>query len=154
MKLLKIICVFLFSAFFLSAAAQERGIDSLFREYAGKKGYTSVVYGSRMLKMMGDGASVQVKELLYNIDVIRIISTETFGRDLRDEALGIADDSSYELVSEVKDDEVSTSFFFREEPCGKSSFLMVTFSGTASAVLDVYGKFDVRDISKLSAITG
>ena len=154
MKLSKIILVFLFSAQFLSAASQERGIDSLFREHAGKKGYASVVYGSRILKMMGEGASVQVKELLDNIDVIRIISTEVFSGDLRDEAVGIAGSGCYELISEVTDDAVSTSFFFKEEPDGKSSFLMVTFSGTVSAVLDVYGKFDVRDISKLSAITG
>ena len=77
-----------------------------------KKGYTSVTYGSRMLKMMQDGASAQLRRLLENIDVIRIISTEEFPAELEKQAQETAADDCYELVSEVGSGEVSTAFFF------------------------------------------
>ena len=122
-RLIQFLCTAaLLAASALSVSARERGIDSLFSAHSGEKGYTSVTYGSRMLKMMQDGASAQLRRLLENIDVIRIIST-------------------------------STAFFFKEECGDKSSFMMITSDSRSTAVLDIYGVFDIKDISSLSALT-
>ena len=106
-----------------------------------------------MLKMMQDGASAQLRRLLENIDVIRIISTEEFPAELEKQAQETAADDCYELVSEVGSGEVSTAFFFKEECGDKSSFMMITSDSRSTAVLDIYGVFDIKDISSLSALT-
>jgi len=153
-RLIQFLCTAaLLAASALSVSARERGIDSLFSAHSGEKGYTSVTYGSRMLKMMQDGASAQLRRLLENIDVIRIISTEEFPAELEKQAQETAADDCYELVSEVGSGDVSTAFFFKEECGDKSSFMMITSDSRSTAVLDIYGIFDIKDISSLSALT-
>ena len=135
------------------AAAQERAVDTLFSRYTRAEGFTSVTYGNKMLEMMKDGASCELQELLDGIDVIRIISTgEQSGKELSSEAREMAVSAGYGLVSEVSGNEHSAAFFFKDESCGMSSFLMVSETPDGTAVLDIYGIFDIKDISKLSGI--
>lgn len=135
------------------AAAQERAVDSLFTRYTRAEGYTSVIYGKKMLEMMKDGASTGLQALLDGIEVIRIISCRDAQHStLASEAAEAAENGHYELVSQVNRDGSSSAFYFKDDPCGKSSFLMVSVSDGKEAVLDIYGVFDIKDISRLSAI--
>ena len=156
MKMKKTVCtIFLFAAVMVScglAAAQDRGIDSLYERFSGKSGYTSVTYGSRMLRMMKEGGSEQLQGLLDNLDVIRAISTSKFCRELETSARDVAEKDSYELVSEVRDGGCYSAFYFKDEPSGKSSFIMIVADSKSATVLDIYGRFEINEISRLMIV--
>lgn len=136
----------------LPAIGQDRQIDSLFSVHVKEKGYTSVIYGRKMLEIMKDNSSCELRQLLDDINVIRIISSPTFVEQLREEAVEVAEHSCYELISMTRDDVRSAAFYFKQEPDGSSSFLMVSTDLEGTAVLDINGIFDVKDISRLSEI--
>ena len=76
-----------------------------------------------------------------------------YAAELERQAQETAADDCYELVSEVGSGDVSTAFFFKEECGDKSSFMMITSDSRSTAVLDIYGIFDIKDISSLTALT-
>ncbi|MBR2064557.1 MAG: DUF4252 domain-containing protein [Bacteroidales bacterium] len=140
--------------FILLPMAMSAQISSFFERYNGQQGYQSIVYGKRMLDMMKDNASPDVKSLLDRISSIRIISCDR--QD--DHIVGIArrnvvgDD--YEVISQIKEDG-SSSYFYIKEKGRKSkdvSFVMIVSGPKGSAVMEIVGEFDVKDISKLSVI--
>ena len=154
----KTICsIFLLAAVLMScmsAAAQGRGMDRLYGEFSGKEGYTSVTYGSRMLRMMKEGGSKQLQDLLDNIEVIRVISTVGFCDELETSAKCAVVKDSYELISEVREGDRCNAFYFKDEPSGNSSFLMIAADGRSVTVLDIYGRFEVNEISMLAVVPG
>lgn len=156
MKMRKTVCtIFLYVAVMAScglAAAQDHGIDSLYERFSGESGYTSVTYGSRMLKMMKEGGSEQLQGLLDNLDVIRVISTSKFCRELETSARRVVEKDCYELISEVRDGGCYSAFYFKDEPSGKSSFIMIVADRKSATVLDIYGKFEVNEISRLMVV--
>lgn len=135
-----------------AATAQERPADSIFGRFSGEKGYTSVNYGKKMLAMMKDGASDELSALLDKIELIRIISSESNGATLSQQAYATAENGGYELISSVTKEDTDTSFLLRDEPDGRLSLLMISLAAGKCVVLDIYGIFDVRDISRLSTI--
>lgn len=130
---------------------QDRPVDTLFGAHAGESGYTSVTYGSKMLGMMKKDADKKLAELLDGIKIIRMISGSP-EHPLRDEARAIAKKAGYELISAIDENGSSTAFYFKEESGYRSSFLMITSGDKGDTVLDIYGKFDIRDISRLSVM--
>lgn len=137
----------------LSMHCQDRDTDSLFSRYSGKEGYSSVTYGKKMLEIMRKNASPDVARVLEGIAQIRIISGSGDGQSsLYDEACGITRNGGYGLISEIAESGTTTSFFIREEDGDMSSFLMISRSAGKDTVLDIYGVFDIQDISKLAAI--
>lgn len=156
MKYIGIISVILISFLKMQGAplmAQERDVDSIFDRHAGQSGYTSVTYGRKMLEMMKRNSSAEASEVISGLEVIRILTCkgEKSGA-LLEEAGNTARTYGYELISQVGEDTVSTAFFFKDESKGKSSFLMVSGSPEETTVLDIYGEFDIRDISRISSI--
>lgn len=137
----------------LAIYSKERDTDTLFSRYSGKEGYSSVTYGKKMLEIMKKNASPDVARILEGIVEIRIISGSGTGQpSLYDEACGITANGGYGLISEIAESGTSTSFFIREEDGDMSSFLMISRSDGKETVLDIYGVFDIQDISKLAAI--
>ena len=59
----------------ISLSAQSP-MNDFFEDHSGAQGYQTIIYGKRMLDMMKDGASPDVKSLLNRISSIRIISTK------------------------------------------------------------------------------
>ena len=88
----------------------QSGLDDFFANYSKTQGYQTIIYGKRMLEMMKEDASPDVKSLLDRIKTIRI------GRS-----------------KEV-------------------SFVMIASSSQGTAVMEIIGDFDVKDISRLSVI--
>lgn len=135
--------------------AQTSTFDSVFDEFSGEKGYQSVIYGKKMLSMLKEDASNDVRKLLDGIRMIRIISHKGDNRsNLCDSALDKARSKDYELISRM-DKEDSSSWFFLQEPDRRDqmmSFVMITSSTENSVVLEIIGRFDVKDISRLSVI--
>ena len=131
----------------------QTSMDDIYDDYAGKKGYQSVVYGKKMITMMKDNASSDVRRLLNGITMIRIISHEGPETALYDDARKIVREE-YDLVSRM-DEEGSSSLFYLYETDDEDddmSFVMIASGPESKVVLEIIGRFDVKDISKLSII--
>ena len=131
--------------------------DELFSGYSGKKGFTSISYSGKMLTMITvRGEDPELSDLVGNIDLIRILIEENpesgqgvfFLRDLAKlERAGT-------LVSSVNESGKDIRFYFKRDKDGSSCFLMVSRNQGKVTVLNILGKFDVKDIKKLSAVSG
>ena len=133
--------------------AQPSELDEIYEEYVGKKGYESYVYGKRMISMIQENASDDVRKLLAGIDMIRIISTAGDEGSLRSDVLeAIKDD--YELISRMDEGGASSRFYLYDtgDKRYRMSFVMVSSTSDSCIILEIIGKFDVKDISRLSAI--
>ena len=135
--------------------AQTSTFDKVFDEFCGEKGYQSVVYGKKMISMLKEEASNEVRKLLDGIRMIRIVSHKGDDkRNLCDSALDRARKKDYELISRM-DEGSNSSWFFLQEPEKRDdmmSLVMITVSPENSVVLEIIGRFDVKDISRLSVI--
>ncbi len=138
----------------LSASAQS-SMDHFFERHSGEQGYQTVVYGKRMLDMMKENASADVKSLLNRITNIRIISHEQPQDRIIDLARrDMKNSRKYETISLINENG-SLSEFYISENIGRSknvSFLMIVSGPQGSAVMEIIGNFDVKDISKLSVM--
>ena len=134
-------------------SAQSSILNGIFDDYAGKKEYQSVIYGKTMLSMMREGASSDVQVLLDGIKTIRIISYKGTAEDLCNKVLAkIKND--YRLISKMTGEgRVSNFYLYEPEKARKDmSFVMTVTGPQESVVLEIIGKFDVKDITRLSLI--
>ena len=130
-------------------------MNDFFEDHSGAQGYQTIIYGKRMLDMMKDGASPDVKSLLNRISSIRIISTikpedRIVGLSRED----VMDSMEYETISQINENGNRSEFYISEEWVDNTgvSFVMIVSGPQGSAVMEIIGDFDVKDISKLSVI--
>lgn len=130
-------------------------MNDFFEDHSGAQGYQTIIYGKRMLDMMKDGASPDVKSLLNRISSIRIIST----KKPEDKIVGLSredvmDSMEYETISQINENGNRSEFYISEEWVDNTgvSFVMIVSGSQGSAVMEIIGDFDVKDISKLSVI--
>lgn len=130
-------------------------MNDFFEDHSGAQGYQTIIYGKRMLDMMKDGASPDVKSLLNRISSIRIIST----KKPEDRIVGLSredvmDSMEYETISKINENGNRSEFYISEEWVDNTgvSFVMIVSGPQGSAVMEIIGDFDVKDISKLSVI--
>lgn len=138
----------------LASYAQPSDLEKVDEKYAGKTGYQSYIYGKRMISMMQENASTDVQKLLDRIEMIRIITHTGDDIDsLHSEALA-AVRKDYELISRMDEDGSSSLFYLYDTGNKKDnmSFVMINTTTDNCVILEIIGKFDVKDISKLSAI--
>lgn len=137
----------------LIAFAQPSDLDKIYEEYAGKEGCESYIYGKRMISMMQENASSDVRKLLDGIDMIRILSAVEDSGSLQSEVLR-AIEGDYELISRMDEGGSSSHFYLYDtgDKHSKMSFVMVNSTSDSCVILEIIGRFDVKDISKLSVI--
>lgn len=137
------------------AASAQSDMDDFFEGYSRQPGFQTIVYGKRMLDMMKEDASSDVRALLNRISTIRIISHEEPLNEIINSARRSVDQSrKYEIISKINENG-SLSEFYISENLGSSksvSFVMIISSPQGSAIMEIVGEFDVKDISKLSII--
>ncbi|MBE6240527.1 MAG: DUF4252 domain-containing protein [Bacteroidales bacterium] len=133
--------------------AQMSDLEEIYEEYAGKEGCESYIYGKRMISMMQENASNDVKKLLGGIDKIRIISAVGDSGSLQSKVIS-AIEGDYELISRMDEGGSSSRFYLYDtgDKHSKMSFVMVNSTSDRCVILEIIGKFDVKDISKLSVI--
>ena len=133
--------------------AQMSDLDKVYEGYAGKEGYESYIYGKRMISMMQENASNDVRKLLGGIDMIRIISAVGDPGSLQSEVLRVIE-GDYELISRMDEGGSSSRFYLYDtgDKHSKMSFVMVNSTSDSCVILEIIGRFDVKDISKLSVI--
>ena len=149
MKRILIILILALTPLIMSA---QSSMDKFFSSYSGRQGYQSITYGKRMLDMMKEDASPDVKSLLNRISSIRIISHKQKMNEITDISRRYVKD--YETISKINEGG-NLSEFYISDNIGKSknvSFVMIISGPQGSAVMEIIGQFDVKDISKLSII--
>lgn len=152
MKRILIILTLIVLPFAMSA---QNCLDQFFDKHSGQQGYQTLFYGKRMLDMMKEGAGSDVRNLLDRIRIIRIVSCDR----PEDQVITIARRSirnscRYEIISKMNENGNLSEFYISEET-GKAkdvSFVMIASSHKGSAVMEIVGKFDIKDISRLSVI--
>ena len=137
----------------LGLSAQSSELDGIFDEYAGRKEYQSVIYGKTMIGMMKENASDDVRDLLDGIKMIRIISCKGKAEVLRDMVHAIVR-KQYERISMVSGEGTVSQFYLYDPESAKKdmSFVMTVEGEKESVVMEIIGKFDVKDITRLSSI--
>lgn len=137
------------------AMAAQNHMDDFFERHSGRQGYQTVIYGKKMLEIMKDGASSDVKALLDRIRIIRIVSCSSTDDSIISVARrDVKGCGRYEVISQINENGSLSEFYISEEE-GKSkevSFVMIASSSQGSAVMEIVGKFDIKDISRLSVI--
>ena len=146
--------ILIFALIPVSLSAQSP-MNDFFEDHSGAQGYQTIIYGKRMLDMMKDGASPDVKSLLNRISSIRIIST----KKPEDRIVGMSredvmDSMEYETISQINENGSRSEFYISEERIDtpEVSFVMIVSGPQGSAVMEIIGDFNVKDISKLSVI--
>lgn len=129
----------------------QTSLDDIYDDYAGKKGYQSVIYGKKMITMMKENASSDVRRLLNGISMIRIISHSGSETALYDDVKDIVR-KEYDLISRIDEEGNSSLFYLYEDNDEDMSFVMLSSGEESKVVLEIIGRFDVKDISKLSII--
>ena len=137
----------------LGLSAQSSELDGIFDEYAGRKEYQSVIYGKTMLGMMKENASGDVRDLLDGIKMIRIISCKGEAEVLCNMVHAIVR-RQYERISLVSGEGTVSQFYLYDPESAKKdmSFVMTVEGEKESVVMEIIGKFDVKDITRLSSI--
>lgn len=148
MKRLLFILTFIIIPLGLSA---QTSLDDIYDDYAGKKGYQSVIYGKKMITIMKENASSDVRRLLNGISMIRIISHSGSETALIDDVKDIVR-KEYDLISRIDEEGNSSLFYLYEDDDDDMSFVMISSGEESKVVLEIIGRFDVKDISKLSII--
>lgn len=148
----RLLLILTFIIFPLGLSAQT-ALDDIYDDYAGKKGYQSVVYGKKMISMMKENASADVCRLLNGISMIRIISYKGSETALYDDARDIVR-KEHELISQMEEEGSCSLFYLYEtdDDDDDMSFVMIASDQESKVVLEIIGRFDVKDISKLSII--
>lgn len=130
---------------------------TLSEKYATREGYTSVIYGRRMMRMMADRIDKEDKELahlLNGIQTIHILSTKRADAEFETDARSLLKKmSGWELISQIEEGGQKTdTYLFDGGRWKPSTFLLLSFGEKEQVVLYISGYFLVKDISRLSAI--
>lgn len=141
----------------LSMRAQQKTSD-FFERYAAVEGVTSVRMERKMMRLMSRQAAEKgdagLAELLDGIRYIRIVALrEGDSSRFVADAKALAAGPRFQMVASHAEEGQTTEFYLRESPfTDASEFLMITYGGREHVVVDIYGEFDLKDVSRLSTI--
>lgn len=129
----------------------------LYEKYASREGFTSVVFGKKMMAMMADRMQREdeaLAELLEGIQVIRVISTQRPDSEFERDAMtwqktmrGIE-----QISHTIADGQVTYTYLKDGDRWDESVFALFSFGAEEQVVVYIKGYFSVKDISRLSAI--
>ena len=131
-----------------------------FDRYSKTEGFSSVQLEHKMMRMMSRRAAEKgdekLAELLDGIHYIRIVALDGGDREafLKDaEALASDPAFKFQLVMSDTESGQTTRFYLREaEFYSYSELLMLTYGPKETVVMNIYGLFDLKQVSRLSRI--
>ena len=129
-----------------------------FDRYSDASGFTSVQLERKMMRMMSRQAAEQgdkkLAELLDGIQYIRIVALDSGAQFLADaEQLAADPDARFELVMSGTEQGQTTKFYLREAEFNlNSELLMLTYGPRETVAVNIYGNFDLKQVSRLSSI--
>lgn len=131
-----------------------------FDHYSKADGFSSVQLERKMMRMMSRQAAEKgdekLAELLNGIEWIRIVALNGGdGQQFMADAEELATDPFYrfQLVLSESSDGQMTRFYLREAEFSRNSeLLMITSGPREMVVVNIYGLFDLKQVSRLSSI--
>ena len=121
-----------------------------FDRYTKAEGFTSIQLERKMMRMMSRQAAEK------GIEYIRIVSLDKgdgaqFVADA--ERLAADPDLEFQLVMSGTEEGQTTKFYIREASVtDNSELLMLTCGAKETVVVNIYGKFDLKQVARLSTI--
>ena len=86
------------------AVSAQSDMDDFFAGYSGQQGFQTIIYGKRMLDMMKEDASSDVRALLNRISTIRIIShEEPLNGIIYSARRSVNQSQQYEIISQINE---------------------------------------------------
>lgn len=131
-----------------------------FDHYSKAEGFSSVQLERKMMRMMSRQAAEKgdekLSELLNGIELIRIVALSGGdGQQFLEDAEDLATDPIYRfqlVMSECSGGQM-TRFYLREADFTRNSeLLMITAGPRETVVVNIYGLFDLKQVSRLSSI--
>ena len=131
-----------------------------FDRYTKAEGFTSVQLERKMMRMMSRQAAEKgdegLSKLLGGIEFIRIVALDK-GHWLKcalyDAIKEATLEYKFQLVMSGTEEGQTTRFYIREaEFYDNSELLMLTYGAKETVVVNIYGKFDLKQVARLSTI--
>lgn len=148
MKKLVILCFALCCV--MPLMAQQNSIDKLFAQYSGQQGFKTVILGPKLIAQSVE-SNGNSSDMAKKIKKIRILTSEDATPTLIESAQKIAD-STYDFISTTYENDEITSFYVKEVESDEKSFLMIAHRAGKEIIMEVYGDFNVTEISQLSKL--
>ena len=131
-----------------------------FDRYSKAEGFSSVQLERKMMRMMSRQASERgdekLSELLRGLESIRIVALDGGdGQQFMADAEALVNHANYHfqmVMSESREGQV-TRFYLRDAmPQGYSELVMLTSGPKETVAVNIYGQFDLKQVSRLSTI--
>lgn len=131
-----------------------------FDRYSKAEGFSSVQLERKMMRMMSRQASERgdekLSELFRGLESIRIVALDGGdGQQFMADAEALVNHANYHfqmVMSESRDGQV-TRFYLRDAiPPGYSELVMLTSGPKETVAVNIYGQFDLKQVSRLSTI--
>ena len=131
-----------------------------FDRYTKAEGFTSVQLERKMMRMMSHQAAEKgddgLAKLLGGIEFIRIVALDSGdGKQFVADAEELAATPAYkfQLVMSGTEEGQTTKFYIREASVtDNSELLMLTYGAKETVVVNIYGRFDLKQVARLSTI--
>ena len=141
-------------------ASSQHVASRFFDRYAKTEGFSSIQLERKMMRMMSRQAAekgdARLSELLDGIESIRIVALDGGdGRQFMEDAEALVNHAGYrfQLIMSESADGQTTRFYLRNAvPPGFSELLMLTSGPRETVAVNVYGAFDLKQVSRLSSI--
>lgn len=132
-------------------------MQELHEKYASREGFTSVIFGKKMMRMMADRMQredEELAELLEGIQIIRVLSTQQPNPEFERDAMTWQNTMrGIEQISHTIVDGQTTYTFLKDgDRWNESIFALFAFGEQEQVVVYIKGYFSVKDISRLSSI--
>lgn len=143
---------------FLAQAQNVSG--AFFDRYSRSSGFSSVQLERRMMRMMSRQAlergDEQLARLLDGIESIRIVALDGGDGDrFVADAEALVNHAGYHfqlVMSESRDGQVTRFYLRNAVPPGYSELLMLTVGPRETVAVNIFGQFDLKQVSRLSTI--
>jgi trimethylamine:corrinoid methyltransferase-like protein len=141
--------------FFTSAYSQNDAIDKFFQSYQNDENFTMVYVSPKMFKMvskvMEGQEDEEIKELVKDIEGLKILSTETDPMNYYAEAKKKIPTDSYEVLMTVRDKGSNVKFLTKESSDDVIEELLLIVGGEDNfTLMSFIGKLDLNKLAKLA----
>ena len=135
--------------------AQNDAIEKYFSKYIDDERFTVVYISPKMFSMVAkmdiEDMDPEVKDIISDLEGLRILTTEFNTNSLYNEAMKTIDMNVYELLMKVRDGEENVHFLVKEGENDKIRELLLLVGGNDQFVLlSFVGNIDLSKISKLA----
>lgn len=136
----------------LAVAAQSPAVNEFFAKYESDSRMRTVILGRKMMRMMsGQTSDRELSALLDEIEYIKVVTATVPDSAFIADARNTAATYPFQMISSVKEHDRETSFYIAETG-SRSDLLMLSFGEGEWMVMGIHGRFDVRNISRLTEI--